>query len=760
MRRYIEKFISFLLAHRFVSLGVVFAGTAVMAFFLTRIKVDNDTTKTIPDDLPAKIDHQRINQTFSTPYTLLFIAEFDTLALTEKIDSIASWAGAFDSIPGIEKVVHLGTVQIPIRGGFFGIGSDYLVSKTKKLSEAQLRERIAEHRAFTGPFVSDDESVLGMIIALEEEIDRPEVIRGIFATKQKIDERFSGSTYIASEAAVSYFIDKAMRRNLSLLLPLSLLLVFLLLYWVFRKFSHVISALLVMVVTLIWTFGLMGLLGVPFSIVSSVIPVILFPIGVADAIHIIRTYTHLRALPTGSRNAALGETFAELSVPCLLTSITTFVGFSSFAVSDISWTSRFGVFTGIGVLFAFVFTMVLLPLLLSFDKKVSENEEASTEKDSVLGFWLIGLHQWSRKPLFWVGLSVLLLGVVIVGFSRIQVEANPIEMFSPSSQVKQSDEIVARQFGGTRFFSVMVESKDTALTGAEQWSDIDSIATFIRKQPGVGNVGSLVPLLSSVSTMLGKEGLSDAAISLLLSSKGLFSKSFSSYLQGWVGPDRERTKLSVTVANDPRVHISELASDIRKYIYERYPEYEVLIAGPALLIDAMIGVIVRTQISSLIAAFIPVLLLLCLLYRSVRIGFFAVVPIALATLFVYALMGLLGISVNIVTVIIVNTCIGIGIDYAIHFVSGYLFMHEKGLDKETALLETIKRKGAVIVLNAVSVGTGFLVLSLSDFPPIRHFGLVVFIAMIVSSLFSLIFLPIQFIFFGRKKNDAVVKEGS
>ena len=116
----------------------------------------------------------------------------------------------------------------------------------------------------------------------------------------------------------------------------------------------------------------------------------------------------------------------------------------------------------------------------------------------------------------------------------------------------------------------------------------------------------------------------------------------------------------------------------------------------------------------------------------------------LSTATVYALMGLLNVSINMVTVVIVNTCIGIGIDYSIHFTAGYMFIKNNFSNNIDALISNVGNKGAVIMFNTFVVGAGFFVLIFSSFPPVRNFGLFIFISMLVSSSFALIFLPIFF----------------
>ena len=119
-----------------------------------------------------------------------------------------------------------------------------------------------------------------------------------------------------------------------------------------------------------------------------------------------------------------------------------------------------------------------------------------------------------------------------------------------------------------------------------------------------------------------------------------------------------------------------------------------------------------------------------------------------------------GLGLAVLTAIIVNTCIGVGVDYWIHFVSGYMFLRYAGESATVAPDRTVRNNGTLIVLNPPAAGAGFPALTRSDFPPVRDFWIVAFLAMVISAAFALVLLPAQFRFAGertgrrKKKTDA------
>jgi predicted RND superfamily exporter protein len=680
---------------------------------------------------------------------LIFIAKFQKGSLIEKADSIAAWAKLFekiivDSTKGISGTLHLRTIKTPVKGGFIGLKTEYVIPKKKKVSEDKIRKRIAENSDFTKSLVSKDESILGMVLYVNPDLNRPKIVEQVFDIVERIDNYSSVKTYLTGATVTSFLLSKSMKKDFSILLPLCLLVASILLYVIFRKVLYVVASLIIIAIAIVYTFGIMGLIGIPFSVVTSVIPIILFPVGVANSIHVLKTYSRHRWQSQKDFIESFSKTYNELIRPIVLTSVTTFIGFGSFVFSEISWTRHFGVFTGIGVMISLFLTVLLLPIFIYYEP-VSVKIAAPVVKDTELsGSFMTRFRKTIFESNFYVIFLIVLLIIFGIGVFFVRFESNPISMFSPKSTIRKSDALIAKYFGGTRFFYILLTHKQKKLTEPALWEEIDSIVNYVQQDDNIGDVSSLMPLINKTSQLLSDKNISKAAVSLLMKSKGLFGKSFKKLVNSQVTPDRKTVKLSVTCKNIPGFKYTVLAKTVKGHIEKNYPDWDVQVAGSALLIDSMITLLIKTMISSVLIAFLSVFFVLMLLFKSFKIGVYTTLPMILSTAFVYALMGLFRVPINTVTVIIVNTCIGIGIDYAIHFTAGYMYIKSNYADHIDALLYTVKNKGSVIMFNTYVVGAGFFVLIFSSFPPIRDFGLFIFLSMFISSTFALVSLPVFF----------------
>ncbi len=725
--------IRFLLRYRWPILSLILLSLITGGYLITTINVDNDTFKAVPPDIKPRVDYERLKKEFPAPFNILFLAQFEQGTLTQKIDSLRSWRRQFGSQPGVTSVTDLTSLQVPVKKGFLGLSGAHVISPDSSIDEAKVRSLVRANPEFCRLFISDDEKTLGMIIAIDWKADRTAILDMMTTKVHTINTAPAIKTYITSDAAVSYFIDKAMHHDFRLLLPICFALIFLLLYRVFRNMLHVLASLCAVTAALIWTFGLMGLLGIPFTIVTSIIPVIIFPIGVADAIHLIRTFKASAEIKGATTQSALTATYRELLKPCLLTSLTTSAGFASFVLSSISWNKTFGLFTAIAVLLCYVFNIVLLPLFLSFEKIRSISTAVETTEERLLDRFWDGFIQLTLVSKKWIFILPVLAVLFIIGVRATRVENNFMMMLPPGNELRKSDTFMADHFGGTRFFSVMLEKKDGTITTEDDWKRIDTFTNFIDRQEGVGNVTSLLPLINRVSELLTKNRFSAAAVKLVTASGSFSGKSYGKFIANFLSTDRQRTRIQVISRNESDILTLTIADSIEGYVAQHLPDYTVLVSGPAILGEAMGVILMKTLVTSLIATVIPVFFCIVVFFRSLRIGIYCSIPILLLMGFVYAMLGLCGVSINMITVVIMNTCVGIGIDYAIHFVSGYQHAARITANRFDALTATIRLKGTPILFNTLVVGVGFCVLFVSSFPPIRDFGLLVFISMFVAA---------------------------
>jgi hypothetical protein len=187
----------------------------------------------------------------------------------------------------------------------------------------------------------------------------------------------------------------------------------------------------------------------------------------------------------------------------------------------------------------------------------------------------------------------------------------------------------------------------------------------------------------------------------------------------------------------------EIIREIHRFAEERFPEgYEVEIAGHADIEAAFTDLIVRSQVMSILVALVVVFAIITLSFRSPAAGLFGIIPLSVAIIVIFGLMGFVGFKLDIVTSLVASVAIGIGIDYSIHFLSRY-HLERRGTDSRSQVTKkTLLSTGKAIIINTLTVGAGFAVLVFSNFNPIAIAGFLVALTMMTTSLASMTVLPV------------------
>jgi hypothetical protein len=334
--------------------------------------------------------------------------------------------------------------------------------------------------------------------------------------------------------------------------------------------------------------------------------------------------------------------------------------------------------------------------------------------------------------------------IVATGIGRIIVDTNPIAYWKKSSEIRQSNEVIDRNFGGSSTISVLATGD---IKDPQFLKKIENLCTFLESQPTVTCANSIVDMLKrmnqafhgdSAEYYVIPETREEVAQYLFLYSLTGDTKD----LDRFVDYDYTQAQILARVNDSSSKASYKLYKDTQNYIAENLEtENFPKVSGMAPLIGVLSELVVDGQIRSLALSIIAVFLIIAVAFRSVKAGLIAIVPLIVAALCLFGIMGHIGITLNIATALISSIMIGIGIDYTIHFLYRFRLEARNGTDAEEATIRTLTTSGKGIVYNAISVIIGFMVLMLSGFEPISFFGFLIVFSIAVCLFGALTILP-------------------
>ncbi|HPB32483.1 MAG TPA: MMPL family transporter, partial [Candidatus Sumerlaeota bacterium] len=247
--------------------------------------------------------------------------------------------------------------------------------------------------------------------------------------------------------------------------PLAMLIIFILMFVFFRKIVLILSPLIIAMISVIWTMGLLIILGYPVHIMSSMIPIFIMPISVLDSVHI-KSQFFDRYQSMKDQKKTLYLVMSDLFTPMLYTSLTTVAGFLSLALTPIPPVQVFGVFVAFGVAAAWILTITFVPAFTMLIRKSSlenfgmkpESEGENTMADRFLH--TLGRFAYRFSPMILVLTAVAAL-ISLYGISLIQVNDNPVKWFSRKHPIRIADKVLNEHFGGTYMGYLVLQSSQS-----------------------------------------------------------------------------------------------------------------------------------------------------------------------------------------------------------------------------------------------------------------------------------------------------------
>lgn len=334
-----------------------------------------------------------------------------------------------------------------------------------------IREKGRNHPILHGTLLSEDAKALCLYIPLREKKLSHRTAQDIRreATRLGMREMIAGSTAVGDRFGITGLpvaedtFGVEMFRQMAVSAPLAMLVIFLLLLLFFRKMVLLLSPMIVAMLSVICTMGLLVGLGHTVHIMSSMIPIFLMPISVVDSVHILSEFFE-RYRRHGAARETMVDVMDELFTPMLYTSLTTFAGFISLALTPIPPVQTFGVFVAAGVMLAWLFTVTFIPaytVLLPAGRLSAFGASHGEETGGGGGFAgpLRALGRFTRARA--KAVLVFTLGLVALsayGISRIRVNDNPTKWFVPTHPIRVADEVLNRHFGGTYMAYLVLEA--------------------------------------------------------------------------------------------------------------------------------------------------------------------------------------------------------------------------------------------------------------------------------------------------------------
>jgi uncharacterized protein len=717
--------------------------TLLMGIPLRKAKINPDLNSYLPDQIPSKVNLEKLESVFGKTDPLILILEAGDILDSRTLMRLRSISDAFGNSACFKDVVSLYTSKY-IRGENGSMIVDPVIRKIPESDpeKESLRSEIRNNPLVYKLVVSSDFRYSVIMLNPAPGIADPVLLKQIrqILKDNPGTENFylSGMPYLRSE------IQKKGIRDLAILMPLGLLVMIGFLWFSFREVRGVLLPLSVVAMSIVVSMGLMTVLGYDLSLIAVLVPILMIAIANNYGVHIITRYQELNVkYPGRSMQTILEEALYYLRKPIILTALTTIAGILGMVTHIMLPARQMGIVSAIGIGFALLLSLYYIPAVMSGMKKGKPNPGFLKKKSTPIDRFLsMAGNVVTLRPKLVILIFILFFLVSGAGISRLRVSFNNEKLMPPSHPLRISSKIANDHLGGTKIITLLFEG-DILDPGIMK--TMDRFETDLEKLPQVGSVTSLATVVRKISKALNDPG--DPYYDVIPARRDMIAQYIEFYnmsgdpddFEKLVNFDYTKACLTIQFKAENITAFRNIENRIDQLIHAN-PGCR-LKAGHCLVEKEMAESIVRGQNYSLIFAFLAIVVMLGLIFRSVKAGLIGSVPLVFTLVCNFGLMGWVHIELDIATSLLSSVAIGLGVDFTIHLFWRLKTELSNGLECKSAIRKTLRTTGRGIAINAFSVMAGFAVLFLSGLTILKAFGFLIIFSLFLCLLCALLLIP-------------------
>ena len=716
------------------------------------VEVDVDVRNHFADDDPHIVALERLEETYALSDTALVAVapKNGTIFAREALVAIEELTEQLWRTPYATRVDSIANYSHS-EGRGDELLVDPLIDDAGSLNEAdiaRIRDIALATEEVAGRFVSQDGRVAGLIVSVtlpdaDRQTAKLEVTDFLHATAEAARQKHSTLDYhITGELVLNRAMRDAIDSEMAVLGPAALGIMLLLALVLLRSLWGTAAILIMMIAVIASALGFVGWTGMTLFGESGAALFVLMAVTVAHSVHIIEGMA--AGLREGmDRGEAAGHSLQVNAWPVFLTSLTTAIGFLSLNFAEMPPFKVMGNMVAFGALCAFVYSVTLLPALLSIvPMRVRPSGAGKPDFFDRLGRFVVS---WRTTLLWSFGIVTI---VLIAGISRIELKENWLELLDETYEFRRATDFISENFSGVESYEYSLDSgRESGITDVEFLARADALAQWFRTQPEVAHVFGVTDILKRLNRNLHGE---DPAFYRLPESSELAAQYLLLYelslpvgrdLNNLINVERSSTRLTVvlkSLTTDEKIALDDRAQD---WFLEHAPDLTARATGVAVVGARSIQRNIEGMLVGTMTAMAIVSLLLLFVFRSVRLGLISLipnfVPAAMAMgLWGYA-VGEVGVAASVVTAI----AFGIIVDDTIHFMTKYVSARDRGLLPSESVQSAFRTVGKALAVTTVVFALGFLVFGASGMSTNQALGLLVAMTVIVALLADFLFLP-------------------
>ncbi|TRX38476.1 MMPL family transporter [Flavobacterium sp. ZT3R18] len=750
------------LKNRILMLSIIALITVLLAMQWKNIHFTHTEANLLPDDNIVNIEYNAFLNTFGEEGNLIVIGVKNDAIFTPKV--YASWVKLMNTIKSnkdVDLVISLNDLKkLQKNEALEKFELVPFIDQSKTLNKDYLRK--IKHELFNNlPFYEGllfnkrSGSIRSAVYLDKKIVNTPErkyfvlnqLIPAITAFEKETDIklRVSGMPYIRTLNA------QTILKEIGLFIGAALLITSLLFFYFFRSFRATMISLFIVIISVMWSFGILGLLNYEITVLTAMVPTLMIVIGIPNCIFLTNKY-HQEYKIHGNKAKALQRVTTKVGMATLMTNVTTAIGFFTFISSNNKLLIEFGNVTSINILMLFILCIITIPILHSYAPAPSYRHLEHLDRNSIKLFmdWILRNVKYNRFSIYVVAVSLLVIS--IIGIFQMRISGSLIEDMPKKEPFFKDIVFFEKEFDGVMPLEIMIDTKrKKGVLKLSTLKKMDELQKTIEEIPELSKPISIVNLVkySKQAYYNGNPDYYDLPTSqeqafILSYAKNATKDSKENLMKSYVDATGQVARITTFMRDESGSRIPIVEAEIRRKADILFPpdQYKVIITGKALVFQKGTGYLLNNLLSSLVFAFFLTALLIAFMFRSFKMVLVSIIPNLLPLLLTAGIMGFLDIPLKPSTILVFGIAFGLSVDDTVRFLAQYREELKKNNWKiKKSVYATFGESGLSMFYTSIVLFFGFSVFMLSSFGGTIALGGLISLTLLFGMLSNLMLLP-------------------
>ena len=724
-----------------------------------KMRFSTSQANLLPDQHPVNLEYQTFLKQFGEEGNAIVFAVRDSALFSpenfNRWNKLSKQLSAFPEVDFVLSTDNLKELTRNKEKGEFELKS---LIKTPPSNQSEV-DSITQHLFNNLPFYDNllfnaESKTIRTVIYLDKDIVNKPIRKDFilqdltslindFENETKLDVRISGMPYIRTMNSKN-ITDEIGKFVLAALGVTSLLF-----FFFFRSFRATFISMIVVIIGVMWSFGILGLLQYEITVLTALIPPLIIVIGIPNCIFLINKYQQ-EVKKHGNQALSLQRVISKIGNATLMTNVTTASGFATFIVTDSKLLKEFGVVASINIIGIFILSLLIIPIVYSFMSLPKTKHLKHLNKRWVDAFvdWTVRIVKEKRIAIYIT--SVLLLVASIIGIYQIDISGSPIEDMPQKEQFFKDIRFFEEEFDGIMPVEIVVNTKrPKGVMKASSLKKINQLSDLIEDVPELSKPVSVVNLVK-YSKQAFYNGipkyyqLPTSQESNFILSMAQKSSNDADLLKSFVDSTGQNARITTFMKDVSTKRREEIEGRLQEDITKIFPSerYDVYMTGSALLFLKGTKYLVKNLVLSLALAIGLIALFMAYLFRSFRMIIISLIPNLLPLLVTAGVMGFVGVPIKPSTILVFSIAFGISVDDTIHFLAKY--RQELIANKwkiKTSVYAALRETGVSMFYTSIVLFFGFSVFIISNFGGTVALGALVSATLLFAMLANLVLLP-------------------